>query len=321
MVSFQRKLEAGLRERGIPVSYDPGEACRAALVIGGTRQLGALGRLRRRGVRIVQRLDGMNWMHRLRRTGLRHYVRAEYGNLLLAFIRARLAHRLVYQSRFSQAWWERVRGPSPLPSSVVLNGVDLTRFTPQGEHERPADRYRLLLVEGSLLGGYDQGLETAVALAEAMRQRLPALELMVAGRTDAETRRRWEGSLAFPIHWAGVVPAEDIPQLDRSAHLLFSADIHPACPNAAIEALACGLPVVAFDTGALPELVGGDAGRVVPYGGDAWRLQPADIPALAEAGLEILAGGERFRRGARQRAEQAFDLNRMVEGYVNSLFE
>jgi glycosyltransferase involved in cell wall biosynthesis len=319
MVSFQRKLETGLAARGIPVSYDPGAPCHAALVIGGTRQLGALWRLRRRGARIVQRLDGMNWMHRLRRTGLRHYLRAEYGNLLLAFIRARLAHRLVYQSQFSQAWWQRVHGPSPLPSSIVLNGVDLARYTPKGEHERPAGRFRLLLVEGSLRGGYDQGLETAVALADALRRRLPELELVVAGRTDAETRRRWAQSAPFPIHWAGVVPAEKIPWLDRSAHLLFSADIHPACPNAVIEALACGLPVLAFDTGALPEMVSADAGRVVPYGGDAWRLQPPDIPALAEAGMEILFDQELFRRGARRRAEEAFDLHPMVEGYVQAL--
>ena len=52
-------------------------------------------------------------------------------------------------------------------------------------------------------------------------------------------------------------PRERIPELDRSAHLLYSADLNAACPKSVIEALACGLPVVAFDTGALPELVQG----------------------------------------------------------------
>ena len=46
-----------------------------------------------------------------------------------------------------------------------------------------------------------------------------------------------------------------------------------------MEALACGMPVVSFDTGALPELVTQDAGRVVAYGADAWRLEPPDIAA------------------------------------------
>ncbi len=67
------------------------------------------------------------------------------------------------------------------------------------------------------------------------------------------------------------------PEIDRSAHMLFSADLNAACPNSVIEAMACGLPVAGFDTGALNELIVGDAGRLVPYGGDPWRLEKPDI--------------------------------------------
>ena len=111
MVSFQGRLAQGLARRGIQVTYDLQDTpFQSVLVVGGTRQLAGLWRLRRRGVRIVQRLDGMNWLHRLQRTGRRHFLRAESGNLLLAFIRRRLAHAIVYQSRFSRQWWERRRG-------------------------------------------------------------------------------------------------------------------------------------------------------------------------------------------------------------------
>ena len=74
----------------------------------------------------------------------------------------------------------------------------------------------------------------------------------------------------------------------RSSHLLFSAEVNPPCPNSVIEALACGLPVVGFDTGSLSELVQGDAGRLVPYGADQWKLQKPDIPMLAEVATEVL---------------------------------
>jgi glycosyltransferase involved in cell wall biosynthesis len=101
--------------------------------------------------------------------------------------------------------------------------------------------------------------------------------------------------------------------------LLYSADLNAACPNAVIEALACGLPVSAFATGALPELVTGDAGRLVPYGGDPWKLEPPAVPALVEAAADLLKDNDHFRRAARQRAEETFGLNTMVEKYLAAL--
>jgi glycosyltransferase involved in cell wall biosynthesis len=101
--------------------------------------------------------------------------------------------------------------------------------------------------------------------------------------------------------------------------LLYSSDVNAACPNSVIEALACGLPVLSFDTGALSELVKDDAGRVVPYGGDPWRLDPPDVPALSQAALEILREQDRFRQGARRRAEEAFGLDAMLDAYLEVL--
>jgi hypothetical protein len=44
------------------------------------------------------------------------------------------------------------------------------------------------------------------------------------------------------------------------------------------------LPVIGFDTGSLSEIVDGDAGCLVPYGGNPWKLEKPDIPALAKRG-------------------------------------
>ncbi len=339
MVTFTHKLKAGLAQRGIEVTHrldDPPFG--AVLVVGGTRALGGLWRARRRGVPIVQRLDGMNWLHRqlgVSGAGLRHYLRAEYGNWLLGFIRSRLADRIVYQSRFSQEWWERRRGAVRAAHRVILNGVDLAAYSPDGPEKPPSDRWRVLMVEGSLMGGYEHGLQAAMGLMQGLAERLRKqplpgfageLELVVVGRVAEALRGRWDtwhsqsgGSAGFQISWAGQALREQIPAIDRSAHLLYSADINPACPNSVIEALACGLPVLAFDTGALPELVCGDAGRVVPYGGDPWRLEPPDTQSLVEAALEILADQPRFRRAARAHAERHLGLDQMVEAYLEVL--
>ena len=230
----------------------------AVLLTGSVRDLLGLLRARRRGVRIVQRLDGINWLHRRLPTGPRHFLRAEYGNRLLALLRSHFVTHIVYQSEFVRGWWRDWLGPERVPSVVIHNGVDLSAYTPDGPHERPADRFRLLLVEGSLQGGYETGLGTALELAERLAGKFP-LELMVAGRLSPDLQSVTQMKSRVPIRWAGLVPGEQIPALDRSAHLLYSADLNAACPNSVIEALACGLPVAAFATGALPELVTGEA--------------------------------------------------------------
>ena len=319
VTSFQAKLAEGLARRGIQVCYSLKETpIDAVLLTGGVRDLLSLLRLRRRGVRLVQRLDGINWLHRRLPTGPRHFMRAEYGNRLLALLRARLVTRVVYQSEFARGWWRDWFGAERVPSSIIHNGVDLSIYTPAGVQERPSDRFRLLLVEGSLQGGYENGLETAIGLAGLLVDKYP-LELMVAGSLQPEKQREYQQMSRVPLHWAGLVPRDHIPAIDRSAHLLYSADLNAACPNSVIEALACGLPVAAFSTGALPELVTAGAGRLVPYGGDPWKLEKPDLPALAKAAAEILVDQERFRAAARQRAEAAFGLDRMVDLYLEAL--
>ena len=319
--SFQHKMAAGLEGRGIEACFDLSDTpYDVILITGGTRRLGALHAARRRGVRIVQRLDGINWVHRRVKTGLRHYLRAEYGNFLMRTVRARLADHIIYQSDFARRWYEDWYGKTRLPWTVIHNGVDLQTYTPEGSGERPPERIRLLVVEGNMGGGYEMGLEWAVRLAEQVSGLQPRpVELMVAGRISAEQQTTWRDRSRFPILWAGMVPRERVPELDRSAHLLFSADLHPACPNSVIEALACGLPVVAFDTGSLAELVTPEVGRVVPYGGDPWQVEPPDIPALAEAAVQVLADLPNYRKEARVRAEAAFGLERMVDGYLVGL--
>ncbi len=322
MASFRRKFEAGLAVRGIAVTHDPAEASDAVLVIAGTKNLPPLWNAHRRGTHVVQRLDGINWIQRRRNTGLRHYLRAEYGNLVLSLIRSRLATHIVYQSEFSRGWWQDWYGASRAASSVVHNGVDLSEYRPAEHDSRPQGRCRLLVVEGSLGGGYDMGLDSAVQLAEMLAGRygLP-MELMVVGRIAEPHRARVQAQAHVPLLWAGVLPPQQVVEAMQSAHALFSADLLPACPNSVVEALACGLPVVAFDTGALKELVQGDAGRVVPYGGDPWKIDPPDIPGLAVAAAEVLRDQVRFRRAARQQAEKHLGLDAMLDGYLKALLE
>jgi glycosyltransferase involved in cell wall biosynthesis len=321
MVSFRAKLAQGLTERGIGVSYSLTDTpYEAVLVVGGTRDLVGLWRARRSGTRVVQRLDGMNWIHRKRPTGLKHYIRSEYGNFILSAIRTHLADRIIYQSEFSRQWWEREHGGTQATWKVVHNGVDLARYSPEGISEQPEDCFRILVVEGTIGSGYEMGLQAGVQLCERLKfTHHREVELVVVGRVSAELQEYWIASTEIEVSFTGQVPPEVIPEIDRSAHILYAADLNPACPNSVIEALACGLPVAAFDTGAIPEIITGASGVIVPYGSDPWKLDPPDIDGLAVAANKILDNQADYRQGARQRATEAFGLDQMVEGYLEAI--
>jgi glycosyltransferase involved in cell wall biosynthesis len=190
--------------------------------------------------------------------------------------------------------------------------------------QRPIDRYRIIMVEGSLMGGYEIGFESALEMVTLLGSMQgqgieKPLELVVVGRVSEDLRQRSASRIPAGLVWTGIVDSDHIPALDASAHILYSSDLNAACPNSVIEALACGTPVLGFDTGSLSEIVSAEAGQVVPYHGDPWQLDPPDIRPLVQGGVEILRKQEFYRTGARRRAEEAFGLDDMVDKYLNVL--
>ena len=318
MASFRLKFEQGLLSRGIDVTYDLSANADAVLVIAGTRFLPDLNRARRRGIRVVQRLDGVNWVQRVKWSGVKYSVRAEYGNFMLSLIRSHFADRVIYQSQFIRKWWEDWYGMAKAPATVIINGVDLNTYTPEGESERPTDVYRMLLLEGSLARGLNSGLFHAVSVAEKLSAKHP-MEVVVAGTVDVATKRNLQSKV--PVKFLGTVPRVEIPKLARSCHLMYCAEVNPPCPNSVIEAMACGLPVIGFDSGALKELVSDDAGCIVPYGANPWKLETPDVSALAQSAGEVIEKQSQFRAAARKRAEAEFSLDKMVDSYLKVLLE
>ena len=321
-VSFQAKFVSGLLQREISYTFDINHPNNTAILInGGSRQLWRLWRAKKHKVRVVQRLNGMNWIHKVENTSLRFALRSELNNRILAFIRRYLSDYTVYQSEFSQAWWNQVYRETAQPAQVTYNGVDLEKFSPTGPETPPQDHFCVLLVEGHLSGPLGRGVETAVKLVSSLKKvTTKAVELMIVGDVDDRVKAR--AHTLGPdlwITWRGIVDHQEIPAIDRSAHVLFSADLNAACPNSVVEALACGLPVIAYDSGALKEMVRAGAGEVVSYGSDYWHLEEPDIPPLVAACYKVLQENPTYRQRARLRAEAAFGLDTMVESYLQVL--
>lgn len=310
---FQRKLADGLKRRGVDVTYDLDDApYDAVLVIMLTRHLGALLKAKARGVRIVQRLDGVLWRQRAEHWPFRARMEQEMRNGIMRLIRRRVADHVVYQSRFIQECWDSAYGRTRTPSSVIHNGTSLDRFQPAGPAEQRSAGLRAIAVEGTWA-------EHEVSVVERLAAQLDAthgpVEIWLCGNLAPELQRHtWRA----PVRYLGPVANDDLARYERSADVFLSCEVNPPCPNAVVEALACGLPVVGFDTGALAELVG-DGGLCVPYGGDPWALDVPDVVGLAGAVSEAVRDRERLAQRARTRAETHFDVEVMIDRYLELL--
>jgi glycosyltransferase involved in cell wall biosynthesis len=195
---------------------------------------------------------------------------------------------------------------------VAPCGVDLSLFTPTGLTEpRPTDRYRLVFV-GRLVER--KGIGNVIsALAE-----VPNAELVVAGGPDeadlAEDReiqrlRRLAKSVgvADRVVFRGRVERPDLPALLRSADVVVCVPWYEPFGIVPLEAMACGVPVVASAVGGLIDtVVDGTTGLHVP---------PRSPERIAEALNELLPDEERRRalgRAGARRARSRYSWDRVA---------
>lgn len=319
--SFNEKLASGLNEHGIEITYDLTDPhLSVVLVIAGTKHLASLARCIKRGVPVIQRLDGMNWVHRRRFTGFKHFFRSEINNFIVQRIRKKFADKLIYQSAFTRNWWNREYGEVRVPQATIYNGVDLQRYHPLQDKPVQDSILNAIVVEGHIKNGLELGLQNAIAALEVFTERTSnPVRITIAGEVPVHIQRKLMRGRKLEFFWTGIMPRDEISSRVSRSDLLFSTEPNPACPNAVIEALACGIPIAAFDSGAIKELVTDDCGIIAPYGADIWRLQLADVEQMAN--LLIKNEGQLRQKGmnARKRAETHFGLESMIEKYMEVL--
>jgi glycosyltransferase involved in cell wall biosynthesis len=138
--------------------------------------------------------------------------------------------------------------------SVVPYGVDVAHFTPEGERQSTVRQYRVVAV-GDLTAG--AGFATAVAALAG----LPDTELVIAGGpphgSHAKELRDYARKLGVShrLRIPGPATRATLPALLRSADVVLCTPWRPQFGITALEAAACGVPVVANNTGGLTDIV------------------------------------------------------------------
>jgi glycosyltransferase involved in cell wall biosynthesis len=189
------------------------------------------------------------------------------------------------------------------PVTVVPNCLDTNKWQPL---EQPLARELIglpqgvpLLLFGSMGGGRDprKGFDLLVQALKNLDVSIPSLELVVFGQLAPLD----SVDLGFPIHYIGHLHDDlSLRALYSAADLLVVPSRQDNLPNTAVEAQACGTPVVAFDVGGLSDII---VHKETGYLSQDFDTQ--DMAAGVEWVLERRESGD-MRLAARDRAERKF---------------
>lgn len=201
------------------------------------------------------------------------------------------------------------------PIHFIPNGIPTDVFHPTNRSEMrkrlnlPSDALIIgSLARTGILSHPWKGGSYALEALQALREVHPNLIFLDIGATRQNPDFNW------------IVPVSpETPELLRDTLGTLDFFLYPSiadtAPLAVLEALACGLPVVGFQTGGIPDMVTEQEGILVPTG---------DTKALILATQTLAASPEmrqQMSKAARLRAETRFDTRHMAAGYEKLYYE
>lgn len=203
------------------------------------------------------------------------------------------------------------------PIEVIPNFIDPARFAAVADRQsarRWAQGDERLLVHISNFRPVKRVLDV-VQVFLAVRRELPVRLLLVGDGPDRGKVERYcrECDGCSDITFLGNLPA--VEEVLVGADLFLLPSESESFGLAALEAMACAVPVVASNAGGLPEVVAdGETGYLLPVG---------DVDGMTRATVELLSDDDRRRRfaaAARRRAVEVFDDTTVVARY-RTLYE
>jgi glycosyltransferase involved in cell wall biosynthesis len=205
-------------------------------------------------------------------------------------------------------------GANPKKIKVLHNGVDLNRFKPL-TGIKDEIREKLGISKNATVAitvrrlVYKNGIDTLIESAEIAIKKNPRLVFLVIGAGpdfgEVKAKIRQFG-IEKNLRLTGFVSDADLPFYYNAADFfVLPSKSGEGLPLVALEAMACGLPVIATNVGGISEIVTKDYGKVV---------QPDNPVSLAEAIVEFSHGELlAFKKDLRTMIEQKYSWDKNVE--------
>ncbi|KKU48146.1 hypothetical protein A3H10_03505 [Candidatus Uhrbacteria bacterium RIFCSPLOWO2_12_FULL_46_10] len=305
--TFVKNFINQLKGKGIEITDNPKEHSDIFFVMT-SRPLIEIWKAKQRGVKIVQRLDGVYYY-------AVHGIKYLFLNIRMRFIHQYLADYVIYQSKYSRVCCNLFLGQSRAPWNIIYNGIDTDMFSPDGpSHILKTNPKQIILISIGDFRRREQ-IQPLIETCSLLHGKFD-IKLILIGSITSNLKPLV--NLPF-ISLLDVIPNQELHSYLRGADIFLFSD-RSACPNAVLEALACGLPVVAFQKGAMKELVPDGMGILIPYDLQNFfkQIAPSDYKTMAHIIEDVLQRrillNDKYTIA--NYARQYFSLETMTENYL-----
>jgi glycosyltransferase involved in cell wall biosynthesis len=225
-------------------------------------------------------------------------------------ILTRLSSTIIANSR---ATAKRFKKPFQSKVKVVHNGVDIGRMRKESDSKPNliGNRWKVILIVARVSRWKRHDL--ALGAFEEVAVKNPTAHLVCVGSKDALEPEWWnhlqektrQSRVSDRIHWVGQI--SDVRPWYKAADILLLCSENEPFGRVLVEAMACGVPVVATRSGGVPE--------IVRHGEDGFLVTPGSIDEITGAMTKILENEELRRRFAASALKRAlsFSLGAHVE--------
>ena len=253
------------------------------------------------------------------RRSLGHFKAGKPHSLLAERLVNRMTDLIIANSEAVKQDVVRQEKVEPSKVRVVYNGIDPSLYDVPAD---PALRASLGIPEEAKVVGvianliHYKGHCFLLQAWQTVKQKIPGARLLLIG--DGPLRGELE-ALVKELHLEEEVlflgSRQDIPQLLALMDVAVLPSLEEGFPNAVLEAMAAGKPVVATNVGGVPEaIIHEETGFLVP---------PKDPKALADAIIRVLSDPElamNMGKAGRDRVIREFSLDRMVRS-IEQVYE
>jgi len=198
-----------------------------------------------------------------------------------------------------------------MPIEVIPNAIELSIFIPPRQRAHDGSVRLLFVGRFNAFKNVESLLEVAAQLKTSGIDNFE-LSLVGDGSTRANLERLTvEHGLSRHVRFLGWLERDDLVQIYRQADVFVTATTWEGMPNTVLEAMACGLPIIATRASGLSELV--------QDGVNGYLVNTHDRAALTERLSQLIDNPyERQRMGKESRkiAEQEFAWEYIAEQYV-----